>query len=273
MHNPEHEKKNERHLNAFRTQRGTHQDHHRPTSASPTKFDGDRICERKSKGTFQRTSDLRPIMNTWMDGTTSFTPSASSRTTEHGPTGPPVADGTICRTGKARAWGNTLPSYDPILHVVTAQSTSSTAQSLRQRENDRLWGTLGIKHRSPPQGSYDPIRHHYTADPSATSTAASKKSTVAAKTPILVGETWGQRDPIRGEWTMRPHSAASPRVMDAVQSGCAANSQRGRVPTPKSQGVYDPIKNSWISPPQDSRIVEGLSYAPRGIFSTYGRTL
>lgn len=63
------------------------------------------------------------------------------------------------------------------------------------------------------------------------------------------------------------------QVMDAVQSGCAANSRRGRVPTPKSQGVYDPIKNSWISPPQDSRIVEGLSYAPRGIFSTYGRTL
>lgn len=129
-----------------------------PTSASPTKFDGDRICERKSKGTFQRTSDLRPVMNTWMDGTTSFKPSASSRTTEHGPAGPSVADGTICRTGKARAWGNTLPSYDPIHHVVTAQSTSSTAQSLRQRENDRLWGTLGIKHRSPPQGSYDPIR-------------------------------------------------------------------------------------------------------------------
>lgn len=29
MHNPEHERKHERHMNAFRTQRGTHQDHHR----------------------------------------------------------------------------------------------------------------------------------------------------------------------------------------------------------------------------------------------------
>lgn len=91
-----------------------------------------------------------------MDGSIVSKPSASPRATQHRPIGP-SAGNTIWRSGKARAWGSTLPSYDPILHVVTEQSASATAQSLRQRENDRLWGTLGIQHRSPPQGSYDPI--------------------------------------------------------------------------------------------------------------------
>jgi hypothetical protein len=109
-------------------------------------FDGDKLCERRSKGAFNKSCAVNPITNTWNSNTSTKAPSDLSANT------------TVRRGGKAHAWGNTLPSYDPIRHVVTQQSSDVALQSLRDRENDRLWGTLGIKYRSPPQGSYDPIR-------------------------------------------------------------------------------------------------------------------
>lgn len=50
-------------------------------------------------------------------------------------------------------------------------------------------------------------------------------------------------------------------------------SGRARVATPRSMGKYDPIRNEWVQPPQDRRVVEGLAYHPRGLFSSYGRTV
>jgi hypothetical protein len=62
-----------------------------------------------------------------------------------------------------------------------------------------------------------------------------------------------------------------------VQATDAAERQgmtrKARVATPRSQGIYDPIRNSWVSPPQDANMIEGLAFAPRGVFSAYGRTL
>lgn len=47
---------------------------------------------------------------------------------------------------------------------------------------------------------------------------------------------------------------------------------RARVPLPGSTGVFNPILDQWTVPPQDKRMIEGLSYSPRGVFKTYGRT-
>lgn len=244
-------------MNAFRTQRGTRQDHHGPNPLFHSLRDGENVPERRSKAATEYRSTINPITSTWMNLGTEPRPADTQQCNQLANGG--FSAGTTCRrTGRAHAWNYTLPSTDPISHFVTQQSPKPAAQSLRQRENDRLWGTLGIKHRSPPQGSYDPIRHKYTAFPTLPADASRGSHT---RTVILAGESWGQRDPIQGQWTVMPQSATSYKVKGGV-----ANSCRAPVPIPRSQGVYDPIQNAWLSPPQDPRIVEGLTFAPRNVF-------
>ena len=45
------------------------------------------------------------------------------------------------------------------------------------------------------------------------------------------------------------------------------------MPLPARAGVFDPVRDAWVVAPRDTRVLEGLSYHPRGLFSTYGRTL
>lgn len=68
-------------------------------------------------------------------------------------------------------------------------------------------------------------------------------------------------------------------TVEAIQGGSVTeqalqrpSSSRRAAPNSPTRGVYDPIKNEWIVEPQDKRIVEGLSYHPRGLFQSYGRT-
>lgn len=71
--------------------------------------------------------------------------------------------------------------------------------------------------------------------------------------------------------------AAEPVLQDSevqkLREAGRCGSGRARVPTPHRMGKYDPIRNVWVEPPQDRRVLEGLSYHPRGLFGTYGRTL
>lgn len=119
---------------------------------------------------------------------------------------------------------------------------------------------------------------------------------------ITHGTTWGQSDPLQGEWTVPPESlhtnfvrpARPPRLTAhakhvtptteqarsivrrgaGVQATPQGRPQSGRrmVETGPRTGIYDPLRDTWLVEPQDKRVVEGLSYRPRGIFNEYGRS-
>jgi hypothetical protein len=84
----------------------------------------------------------------------------------------------------------------------------------------------------PPRGSYDVFRHEYAAPP----------------------------------------SDARFRHQEDLTERRAFISGHGlrRVPLPARQGVYDPIKGTWVVPPRDARCVRGLEFAPRGAGSSPG---
>lgn len=46
-------------------------------------------------------------------------------------------------------------SFDPITHRGAPEGSGDAA---RQKEQDRLWGRVGVKHQAPPQGNYNPIK-------------------------------------------------------------------------------------------------------------------
>ena len=77
-------------------------------------------------------------------------------------------------------------------------------------------------------GYYNPVLHHYQLEP------ASRKKRVSSPTHGKPKE----------------------------ESDCVGGAGRARVAPPSTQGVYDPVKNSWLVPPRDSRVLQGLSFAP-----------
>jgi hypothetical protein len=131
--------------------------------ASPCQFDGGKIVDRgKGKGTFRRIAGVNnPLTNTWTEVPENLAAAAAAaalgipavcetRWRENG-------DTMVVRR-KGRPHGNTLMEHDPIRHAVTRPSPDDAAQARRDRDAARLWGMLGIRHQTPPQGSYDPIR-------------------------------------------------------------------------------------------------------------------
>ena len=59
-------------------------------------------------------------------------------------------------------------------------------------------------------------------------------------------------------------------ALDALENAFIANAQS--LVFLKEDAIYDPIRNAWIIPPQNRRMHEGLTYHPRGLFNTYGRS-
>eukprot|EP00892_Ulva_mutabilis_P011149 jgi/Ulvmu1/8406/UM042_0113.1 len=277
---PKYDDQRERRMNTFRTQRGSPQDHHRPPEMSPCQYDGGKIVDRgRGKGTALRATGLNnPITNEW----TVMPDSLQQSLQQEKATGRPStterrwrANGDVAPTHqRARAHGCTFAAYDPIRHTPLQEAIDPAAEAFRNRETARVWGETGVRHQHPPQGSYDPLRHEFTAMPTnGTDTEKANLERRRGRKTILHGETWGQHDPIRGEWTLKPASAAfkDEETQKLKESG-RIGSGRARVATPRGMGKYDPIRNVWVEPPQDRRMVEGLSYHPRGLFSTYGRT-
>ena len=95
---------------------------------------------------------------------------------------------------------------------------------------------------------------------------------VRRKKAIYSGESWGVRDAVSSQWHTKPDSLNSQHThTQALEAERRVGQGRAHVPRSRNMGVYNPIQNTWTVPPDNPRILEGLSYHPRGLFKTYGR--
>lgn len=87
--------------------------------------------------------------------------------------------------------------------------------------------------------------------------------TVPGRRYIANGETWGQHDPISGEWSLLPKSGKyqDPETVALQEAGVLPIRQ---IPTglPPDQGIYDPIQNHWIMLPENPKIYGGQTFSP-----------
>ena len=65
-------------------------------------------------------------------------------------------------------------------------------------------------------------------------------------------------------WLTRPSSALSPCAH--LQAGINGQHVYKGAPPP-SQGVYNPVANTWIVPPANPRHIWGNSFAPATLFT------
>ncbi|GMH45578.1 hypothetical protein BSKO_13535 [Bryopsis sp. KO-2023] len=248
----------ERRAKTYRTLAKEQHHNSRPFSQGHTFWDNGKIVDRgRGKGTFrQNHGTYNPITNEWV-----VPPRGQDRPSTTQPS-------SAYRRQKSIADRCTLGEYNPVLHVWDREPVQ-TEQKKRDRHahiSNGFMTSSGHKARvACPQGVFDPIKADWIKSPPANTKLQESAGTLKMKSKrnIQNGETWGQHDPISGDWQVAPLSLRY-RDQERVALEEAGVVTRGRhhCALPPDQGVYDPIQNEWAVLPENTRLYEGLTFSP-----------
>ena len=182
-----------------------------------------------------------------------------------------------------------MGTYDPVNHAyVQAPDPSYEAQKDREfQRNNGLGNSGGVAIRvDPMRASFNPIlgeckpeaaavaaahRPRPASAPRATAATAApseRPATPGRRPRMAQGDSWGSYNPISHHWNAPPSDARFHDQNVALNKKSGVSEARlGKTEAPRDQGVYNPILNTWVVPPANTRIIQGLSFAPASLFS------